>query len=73
MTKAAEPPWQITPEKVQAVVQRLIKIGRPKKIILFGSYVRGDATRDSDLDVLVVAGDEVEPAPRERQATELCQ
>ena len=65
MTTADEPAWRITPEKVQAVVQRLILIGRPKKIILFGSYVRGDATRDSDLDVLVVAGDEVESPRRE--------
>ena len=65
MTTAAEPPWQITPEKVQAVVKRLIQIGRPKKIILFGSYVRGDATRDSDLDVLVVADDELESPRRE--------
>jgi uncharacterized protein len=66
MTTAAKPAWQITPEKVQAVVQRLIQIGRPKKIILFGSYVRGNPTRDSDLDVLVVVGDEVESPRRER-------
>jgi len=46
MTTAAEPAWQITPEKIQVVVQRLIQIAGPKKIILFGSYVRGDATRD---------------------------
>jgi predicted nucleotidyltransferase len=65
MTAAAEPAWQITPEKVQVVVQRLIQIARPKKIILFGSYVRGDATRDSDLDVLVVTSDEVESPRRE--------
>jgi len=64
MTTVDEPAWQITPEKVQAVVQRLIQV-RPKKIILFGSYVRGNATRDSDLDVLVVAGDEVENPRRE--------
>lgn len=43
----------------------MIQIGRPKKIILFGSYARGDATRDSDLDVLVVTGDEVESPRRE--------
>ena len=65
ITTVDEPAWQITPEKVQAVVQRLIQIGRLKKIILFGSYVRGNATRDSDLDVLVVAGDEVESPRRE--------
>ena len=44
----------------------MIQIGRPRKITLFGSYIRGDATRDSDLDVLVVAGDEVESPRRER-------
>ena len=65
MTTAAEPAWQITPDKVQVVVQRLIQIARPKKIILFGSYVRGDATRDSDLDVLVVTNDEVVSPRRE--------
>ena len=65
ITTVDEPAWQITPEKVQAVVQRLIQIGRLKKIILFGSYVRGNATRDSDLDALVVAGDEVESLRRE--------
>lgn len=54
-----KPSWLVTPEKVQAVVQQLIKAARPKKIILFGSYVRGEVTRDSDLDVLVVAGDDV--------------
>ena len=65
MTTAAEPAWQITPEKIQVVVQRLIQIAKPKKIILFGSYVRGDATRDSDLDVLVVTADDVESLRRE--------
>jgi len=65
MTTAAEPAWQITPEKVQMVVQRLIEVANPKKIILFGSYVRGDATRDSDLDVLVVTSHEVESPRRE--------
>ena len=65
MTAATEPVWQITSEKVQAVVQRLIQVARPRKIILFGSYVRGDVTRDSDLDVLVVTSDEVESPRRE--------
>jgi predicted nucleotidyltransferase len=65
VTTATEPAWQITPGKVQAVVQRLIQVARPKKIILFGSYVRGDVTRDSDLDVLVVTSEDVESPRRE--------
>jgi predicted nucleotidyltransferase len=35
----------VKPEKVAAVVQRLIDVARPKEIILFGSYVRGELTR----------------------------
>jgi len=58
-----ETAWQITPQKVQAVVQRLIEAADAKKIILFGSYVEGKVTRDSDLDVLVVTKDEVK-SPR---------
>ena len=54
-----DPSWLVTPEKVQAVVQQLIKAARPKKIILFGSYVRGEVTHDSDLDVLVVTSDDI--------------
>ena len=49
----------MTSEKVEAVVQRLIAVGRPRKIILFGSYVSGQVGRDSDLDVLVVTDDRV--------------
>jgi predicted nucleotidyltransferase len=40
------------------VVGRLIEMAHPKQIILFGSYARGKITEDSDLDVLIVAGDE---------------
>jgi predicted nucleotidyltransferase len=65
MTTGAEPGWQITSEKVQMVVQCLIEVANPKKIILFGSYARGNATRDSDLDVLVVTSHEVKSPRRE--------
>ena len=57
MSTLAAVPWALTPEKVEAVVQRLIAVARPRKIILFGSYVRGHVGRDSDLDVLVVTED----------------
>jgi predicted nucleotidyltransferase len=60
-----EPPWLVTPEKVHAVVGRLIQMAHPKQIILFGSYARGEITEDSDLDVLIVARDEVENTRRE--------
>ncbi|MEN4006321.1 MAG: nucleotidyltransferase domain-containing protein [Methanobacteriaceae archaeon] len=34
---------------------------RLKNIILYGSWARGDATFDSDIDVLIVLGGEVAP------------
>ncbi len=60
-----EPVWAVTPEKVDAVVKRLVEVGRPRKIFLFGSYVRGQTHRHSDLDLLVVAGDKIENTRKE--------
>ena len=36
------------------VVRRIAERFRPEKIIVFGSYARGELSRDSDLDLLVV-------------------
>ena len=32
-----------------------------KKVILYGSYARGEATEESDIDVLVVVSDDLDP------------
>ena len=50
-------PWAITPEKVATAVQRIASLARPRQVILFGSVVRGEATKDSDVDILVVIAD----------------
>jgi len=39
---------------IQEAVDLLKKAAKPKKIILFGSYARGNPREDSDLDFLVV-------------------
>lgn len=36
------------------IVQRIVTIVHPKKIILFGSAARGEMGRHSDLDLLIV-------------------
>jgi predicted nucleotidyltransferase len=36
------------------VTRRLAEAAHPDKIILFGSYARGDFDKDSDLDLLVI-------------------
>ena len=40
---------------VREIVQRLLGVARPDRIILFGSAANGPMTRDSDIDLLVVA------------------
>ncbi len=41
-------------EKIQEMVRRIVEQCHPEKIILFGSYARGTAGPDSDVDLLVV-------------------
>jgi len=35
--------------------------GKIKRIILYGSYVRGETTRDSDIDILVLVDESLNP------------
>ncbi len=41
--------------RIRAIGERLKKEYRAEKVILFGSYARGGATEDSDVDILVIA------------------
>lgn len=58
-------PWEVNSEKVEAAVRKIIEISRPVKLILFGSFVRGETNRNSDLDVLVVARDGLDSPRKE--------
>jgi predicted nucleotidyltransferase len=57
--------WDITPEKVDAVIKKIVEISGPRRIILFGSYIRGDMHMNSDLDILIVTGDEIKNPRKE--------
>ena len=54
-------------EKIKNLINQikahLIKMygERIKKVILYGSYVRGQATRDSDIDILVLVDQSLNP------------
>lgn len=48
MLIAKQPPY------LSEVVDRIVHKFHPMKIILFGSWARGDAREDSDIDLLVV-------------------
>jgi len=47
------------------IVRRLARVYEPVRIYLFGSAARGDATADSDYDLLVVVPDD---APADKQS-----
>ncbi len=42
---------------IQEIVRRILGLTSPRRIILFGSAASGRMTRDSDLDLLVLADD----------------
>lgn len=39
---------------LEAIVQRIVEVASPEKIIMFGSAVRGQMGANSDVDLLVV-------------------
>lgn len=41
--------------QIQEIVHRIVELIQPEKILLFGSRARGQARRESDLDLLVIA------------------
>ncbi len=41
--------------QIAEMVRRIVRASAPEKIVLFGSHARGEASPDSDVDLLVVA------------------
>jgi predicted nucleotidyltransferase len=44
----------LTAQLLQTAVDRVLAVSQPLQIILFGSYARGDADAESDIDLLIV-------------------
>ena len=59
----------------RALLDPVVEYFRPQRVILFGSRARGESTRDSDIDLLVVVNDDappeklISPAGREAQGS----
>jgi len=49
---------RIPQEQLGEIVRRLVDAVSPLQIILFGSYLYGRPTEDSDLDLMVIVDDE---------------
>ena len=56
-------------EALPVMVERIVRNFEPERIILFGSQARGDARPDSDVDLIVVMGDEA--TDRRRMAVDI--
>ena len=48
---------KLSRSEIEALIKSLIYKYHAEYAILFGSYARGDADEDSDIDVVVVGGD----------------
>jgi predicted nucleotidyltransferase len=54
----------VTEDALSAIVERLVPALNPHKIIVFGSYVYGVPTPDSDVDLLVILDTQDRPVDR---------
>src|SRR5207247_9766136 len=49
------------PRVPRDLLDPIVAYFKPQRVILFGSRARGEATRDSDIDLLVVVDDDTPP------------
>ena len=61
---------RIPQEVIDQVVEQIVEKFKPQKIILFGSYARGNPRPESDVDMLVVMET---PLKEVQQAIQICQ
>ncbi len=54
----------ITEKTINEIKDKIILLENPSKIILFGSYSKGEATEKSDLDLLVIKESKQPPSDR---------
>jgi len=50
--------------EIDRVIDRIVEVYQPEKVILFGSYASGNASEDSDLDFLLVKQTNEAPVAR---------
>lgn len=58
-------------EKIENIVQKL-KAYNPQKVILFGSYARGDVNEASDIDMLIIKDTNTKFTKRIDEVLDIC-
>ena len=58
---------EVTDGLIKYIIDKIVSEIHPDKIILFGSYARGTATKDSDLDLFIIKDGKVENREIRRQ------
>ncbi len=59
---------KIDEETMNEIIRRILSVTAPDKIILFGSAATGQMTRDSGIDLLIIADD---PGDRRKESVRL--
>lgn len=54
----------IDEKTIEGIKEKIVKAVSPEKIILFGSYARGTADAESDIDMVVVWDSDLNPHKR---------
>ena len=63
----------IATHEIERVARRLGITANAEQVILFGSYARGDAREDSDVDLLIIADSRLPRFERSRELYQLFQ
>jgi len=58
----------ISQEQINEITRRIVQSSQPDKVILFGSYARGNPTESSDLDLLIIKDSDT---PRYKRGREI--
>ena len=53
----------VTEDSLREIVDRIVDVAAPERIILFGSAARGEMDENSDVDLLVVKGGDYDYYP----------
>ena len=62
---------QITPELINYITEKIVQAIRPRQIILFGLYARGEMTASSDIDLFIIQDGQISNRDMRRQIERL--